>query len=281
MADLDTKLLRGFILVAESGSMTQTARKMNQTQSAVSQQIKRLECVLGRTLFLRSGSKVTLTGAGREFLPLAKEIVATCDAAFSRPRPVEANKKIRFGMPHDLVSAYFSPTLDRFSASFPDVYVELHCEASPILRKMVDEGTLDLAMIEEPVAGAAGDILRVEPLVWFGKLGGQAYAKRPLPVSLVAETCAFRPDVHEALEHSRLDWRSVFEAGDINATMATVRGDMAVSAGLKSLVPPDLCILAISDGLPDLPMLAITLYPTEASRHVVTRELSRFIWDAL
>lgn len=277
MTDFDTKLLRSFVSVAETGSMTRTAHEMHQTQGAVSQQIKRLEMIVGLPLFLRSGSRLALTATGQEFLLTATEIIASCDAAFARFQPCETSKHIRFGMPYDLVSAYLSPTLDRFSKVFPDIDVELYFEASPVLRTMVDEGRLDLAMIEEPTTDPAGDVLRIEPLVWIGKPGGRAHEKRPLPVSLVAETCAFRPSVHAALEEAELSWRTVFENGNINATMATVRSDMSVSAGLKSLVPSDLLIIATKDGLPDLPSLAITLYPRDTSLPASARELSRTI----
>lgn len=275
MTDVDTKLLRVFVSVAETGSMTRTAHDMRQTQGAVSQQIKRLELILGQPLFHRSG--LALTAAGQDFLPSAKDIIASCDAAFAQFQPCERSRRIRFGMPYDLVSVYLSPTLDRFSTLFPDIDVELHCEASPVLRTMVDEERLELAMIEEPVIEAAGNILRVEPLVWIGKSGGRAYTKRPLPVSLVAETCAFRPSVHSALDEAGFPWRTVFENGDINATMATVRSDMSVSAVLKSLVPSDLTILAKAEGLPDLSSLAITLYPSDKSLRASARELSRII----
>lgn len=280
MADFDTKLLRGFVSVAETGSMTQTARDMHQTQGAVSQQIKRLETLLGHPLFLRSGSRLALTAAGQDFLPSAKDIIASCDAALAHFQPCETSKRIRLGMPYDLVLAYLSPTLDRFSALFPDIEVELHCEASPVLRTMVDEGRLDLSMIEEPLAEAEGDVLQIEPLVWIGKPAGRAHEKRPLPVSLVAETCAFRPGVHNALHMAGLPWRTVFENGDINATLATVRSDMSVSAGLKSLVPADLTILGKDEGLPDLPRLAITSYPPGTSLRASARELSRVLQQA-
>jgi hypothetical protein len=93
-------------------------------------------------------------------------------------------------------------------------------------------------------------------------------------------TCAFRSSVHTALEEAELSWRTLFENGDINATMATVRSDMSVSAGLKSLVPSDLSIVANSAGLPRLPRLAITSYPRGASLRASARELSGVIQQA-
>ena len=83
--------------------------------------------------------------------------------------------------------------------------------------------------------------------------------KRPLPVSIVADTCAFRPAVLAALGEHGLDWRTVFENGNIDATTATVRSDLAVTTWLASTVPADLDILSDS-GLPALPNFSVNLY---------------------
>jgi len=277
MNDLDSKLLRTFVNVAESKNMTVSALETGQTQGAVSQQIKRLEALLEQKLFLRSGHGLTLTASGKQLVQYAKAVITACDTIYQQFRPGSAIKTVRFGMPYDLVSAYLSPTLDRFSASFPEIDVELHCEASPILKRMVKAGELDLAMLEEPAHLADGDILRVEPLVWISKPGGRAHTKRPLPISLVAKSCSFRPCIQKALESKGLSWRTVFENGDLNATIATVRSDMSVTAGLKSLVPSELVILPNTEGLPELQSFAICLYPLESSLDASAGELSMMI----
>lgn len=277
MNDLDSKLLRAFVSVAKSKSMTASARETGQTQGAVSQQIKRLEALLEQKLFLRSGQGLDLTASGTQLVEYANAAIDACDTIFDQFRPSDTAKTVRFGMPYDLVSAYLSPTLDQFSAAFPEIDVELHCEASPVLKEMVKAGELDLVMIEEPAHLADGDILLVDPLVWIGKRGGRAHTKQPLPISLVAETCSFRPSIREALERETLSWRTVFENGDLNATMATVRSDMSVTAGLRSLVPSELVVLPTSEELPELPNFAICLYPHESEIHATARELSTMI----
>lgn len=95
--------------------------------------------------------------------------------------------------------------------------------------------------------------------MWVGARAGTAFLKRPLPVSLVADTCAFRPAVLSALADQSLDWRVVFENGNIDATRAMVRLDLAVTAWLASTVPSDLDILSADCGLPALPSFAICL----------------------
>ena len=54
-APLDLDQLQSFCAIADCGSFTEAARRVNKTQSAVSMQIKRLEERLGEELFLRDG----------------------------------------------------------------------------------------------------------------------------------------------------------------------------------------------------------------------------------
>ncbi|TIU89225.1 MAG: LysR family transcriptional regulator, partial [Mesorhizobium sp.] len=83
--------------------------------------------------------------------------------------------------------------------TYPQVEISLVCASSPELVAALAAGRIDLAVIEEPVGPSAGDCLAIDRLVWVGSKGGIARHKRPLPVSMVAETCAFRPAVLAAL----------------------------------------------------------------------------------
>jgi LysR family transcriptional regulator, transcriptional activator of nhaA len=66
-----------FWTVAREGGVTKASRKLNLSQPTVSAQIKRLEEVLGVTLFTRQGRSLVLTDAGRVVLPYAEEIFST------------------------------------------------------------------------------------------------------------------------------------------------------------------------------------------------------------
>ncbi|SDX35184.1 LysR substrate-binding domain-containing protein [Allgaiera indica] len=170
-----------------------------------------------------------------------------------------------------------TPILTAFAEAHPKVEIELVCLASPDLQSAVSNGALDLALIEEPVGPSHGERLMVDQLVWVGARGGAAHLKKPLPVSLVAETCAFRPAVLRALEDCGLSWRTMFESGSIDATRATVRADLAVSAWLASTVPSDLDILALTGVLPKLPPFSVNLYLAKGQRPRVVEELARQI----
>ena len=102
-----------------------------------------------------------------------------------------------------------------------------------------------------------------------------------MPVSMVADTCAFRPAVLTALDHQERAWRTVFESGNIEATTATVRADLAVTAWLACTVPPGLDILTSASGLPDLPAFAVTLHLPAAGATAAAAEMARHIRDGL
>ena len=77
MAELNYNHLHYFWAVAQDGNLTRTAERLNVSQSAVSLQIRKLECRLGHALFERRGRQLHLTEAGRITLDHADAIFAT------------------------------------------------------------------------------------------------------------------------------------------------------------------------------------------------------------
>jgi hypothetical protein len=69
MQALDPDFLRTFIAITETGTYEAAGLKVNKTQSAVSAQVKRLEEILGATLFEKSGRRNVLTASGRRLVP--------------------------------------------------------------------------------------------------------------------------------------------------------------------------------------------------------------------
>jgi DNA-binding transcriptional LysR family regulator len=258
--NLDLQLIRTFFTVAERGSMTVAAHVLAMTQGAVSQQIKRLEDMLACQLFVRDRRALRLTAPGERLQSHARQLLALNDAVWRDMQHANDAGQVRLGVPYDLVGTVIAPLLRSYGEQHPAVDIVLVCAASPDLLTALGKGEIDVAVLEAPVGPTAGECLRIERLVWVGAIDGRAHLKQPVPVSLVAETCAFRPAVIAALERDGRAWRTVFENGNLEATAATVRADLAVSAWLAGTVPADLQILSASSGLPDLPAFAINLH---------------------
>src|SRR3954468_12732038 len=85
--DLDLNLLRVFVVVAETQSVTAAASRLYLTQPAVSAALKRLTGAVGAPLFARQGRGVTLTPRGRELATAVQpHLAALVEAALSPPR---------------------------------------------------------------------------------------------------------------------------------------------------------------------------------------------------
>lgn len=87
--DVDTRLLRAYLAVARQGSFTRAAAVLGVSQQAVSQQVRRLEDLLGQRLFARNGSGVAMTAKGFDLRPQAEAVVRATDVLFRRARGAE------------------------------------------------------------------------------------------------------------------------------------------------------------------------------------------------
>jgi LysR family transcriptional regulator, hypochlorite-specific transcription factor HypT len=106
---MELKWLEDFVSVAKLRNFSHAARARYATQPALSRRVKALEHWYGVALLDRSTYPVTLTEAGRDFLPLAEQIVADLyrSRREARTKVGSAGRAIRFAMPHSLAGSVF------------------------------------------------------------------------------------------------------------------------------------------------------------------------------
>ena len=81
---LDIRAMRAFVLTVETGSVTEASRRMGRTQSAITQQIQKLEQLIGKPLFDDTRRTLELTEAGTIFLSHAKQILRQQDECMAQ-----------------------------------------------------------------------------------------------------------------------------------------------------------------------------------------------------
>jgi DNA-binding transcriptional LysR family regulator len=268
--NLDVAIVRAFVTVVDTGSVTKAARLLHLSQGAISQQIKRLEDALDGTLFRRQGRALALSPKGHSVLAMARDYVAANDELVAALRLPEFQGEVRFGAPYDIIGSYTPPILRRFGRAFPAIRVTLVCQDSLLLLSAVKSGDIDLALTTEPGCSKGGETLRRDRLVWAGAKGGEAHARNPLPLSLGSQTCIFRPAAIGALRKSRRAWKAVCEISNMEPVRATLEADLAIAPLLQHSVPASLEVLSDNKGLPKLPSFRINLY-VGARRNSVVR----------
>jgi DNA-binding transcriptional LysR family regulator len=258
--DIDTTLLRAFVAVVDAGGVTRAAEALGVSQAAASQQLKRLEEALACRLFERAGRRLVLAPAGERLLAQARRLLALNDELWSAMRTPSFEGEVRLGVPYDIIANVVPPILRRFAKAQPRVRVSLVCEDSKIVRERLRSGGVDLALTTETECGRHGETLRTDRLVWVGVPGGDAHLRDPLPVSLGAPTCVFRPVAIEALGKARRDWRAVCEVSRMEPVYAAIEAGLAVAPLLRSSVPDRFEVLGRAARLPALPEFRINLY---------------------
>ena len=148
---MDISLARTFLMVAETGSFIEAARKMNITQSTVSARIKGLEELFGRPLFERSRSGAELTGAGEQFQKHALALVrvwqhAQLEVGLSGPY----RDHLAVGAPATLWDGFLLRWMARLREKLPDIAISASASLSAVMIQRLLEGTLDLAVMYQP-----------------------------------------------------------------------------------------------------------------------------------
>jgi DNA-binding transcriptional LysR family regulator len=277
--NLDTALLRAFVTVADAGGMTAAGETLHLTQAAVSQQIKRLEDGFGTVLLERDRKGLRLTNDGERLYARAKRLLGLNDEIWAEMTTAAFDGSVRLGVPYDLVETYLPPILKSFARQHPGVELTLTCLSSPDLVAGLAADQFDVVLAEEPAGRTRGECLLTDRLVWVGVKGGDAFRKRPLPISICSDTCAFRPTLFDAMQKSGLAWRSVTEASATYAISATVLTDLAVTALLASTVVPGLEVLGVGSGLPPLPNFAVNMHLPRTGGSPIGEALAATIRD--
>lgn len=124
--DLDLNLLRVFAVVADSGSVTEAARRLYLTQPAVSAALRRLVGAVGAPLFARRGRGLVLTSRGKRLVDgLHPHLERLVDAALAPPQfdPRTSDRTMRLGL-SDSAEQWLLPRLLRvFEAEAPGMRV--------------------------------------------------------------------------------------------------------------------------------------------------------------
>lgn len=153
---IELRYLVALAAVGRNGSFSAAADELGYTQSAVSQQIARLERIVGDTLVERPGgaSPVSLTTAGQILLAHAEAISAQLDSAYADLVALRrgAAGVLRIGVYQSVGVRLLPRVLRDFVRSWPRVTVELtEAEDDTDLLAGVERGTLDLAFVAYPM----------------------------------------------------------------------------------------------------------------------------------
>ena len=167
---MELRHLRYFLAVGEALNFTKAAARLRVAQPALSRQIQDLEDEIGVDLLHRSSRGVTLTAEGKLFLEEVRELLKHADESIERVRALARGEygELHIGYAPVPSTEILPPTLAAFQKAVPRVKVLLHDLSSDQLIAGLRNGTLELAIMVEPIGeqtvGIEFEVLRTEGL---------------------------------------------------------------------------------------------------------------------
>ena len=147
---MDTRHLRSFLKVAETGSISRAAVSLGMTQPSLSQQILRLEDEVGIGLFHRTARGVTLTEAGRIFEERARQIVSSTDQAIEDLRQFdEPSGEVTLAVPYSISKLAGLALVEAFLSDAPQVSFRLVEASTGQIRGWLEARKVDLGILHD------------------------------------------------------------------------------------------------------------------------------------
>jgi DNA-binding transcriptional LysR family regulator len=259
MVDLDTRLLRAFVAVAEELNFTRAAERLFIAQQALSSQVQQLESRLGVKLFERTTRRVALTDAGEQLLPHA---VATLEALDTGVGLLESARRaeratLRVGLSGTAMVPLVSETMRLFGERHPDIELKVSNAGLNQPAAGLKEGEVDVAFVRPPFLDEGISMVTVLTEARYAVLPtNHALASREFvrPEDLVNEPWIW---VEGADPKARAFWSLASFRGDTPLRTGTRINSFeeafgAVAAGLAITCQAESAVRAVGAGFPQL-----------------------------
>lgn len=256
---LDSDLLRTFLAVAETGSISAGAARVFRSQSAVSLQVKRLEERVGQALFRRHGRGVLTTAAGDELRLVAERVIDLLDEALGRLRTDAVAGTLRVGIPDEYGERVLPRVLAAFSRAYPRVDLTVRCALGADFPRALGRGDLDIAVHDVETPRPKQQVLIRQRAVWATSAGHLAHEMDPVPLALFDRDCWWRDHAVEAMRRRGRTFRIAFTSESVAGVAAAVEAGIAVGLLGADMLRGDLRELTEADGFERLPESALVI----------------------
>lgn len=279
MRSLDLDQLRAFVAVAEAGSISAGAGRVFRSQSAVSEQLQKLEAAAGAALLSRSRQGVGLTPAGQRLIGHARQLLALGELALHEVRNEVRRTDARLAISDYFRNDEIAGLLSHLGRRCPQLRLQVSIGQSAALARGHAEGDYDLAVILR--AGGArtrppGLPLRREPLQWVAAPGLDLREEAELPLVLLPPDCGLHGLAVQRLQRHRSAHRIAHLASGVAGLQAALRAGLGVGCLNASAIGPGLAI-ARSPRLPPLPDCGFGLLTPPAEAPAALHEAASIV----
>jgi len=290
---MNTKHLLYFLEIAKQKNMNKAADTLFVSQSSLSQYLSRLEQEMGSLLFYRQKGNLTLTPAGQIYQDYAQRILKLEEEMVQKISGLSASTHIRVGVNSIWSNMLVTSITSQFHLKYPDTTIEMFDENHMLLKKYINDGSIDIAVIStdtlDYLPGYA-KVLRREEIVFAVSNQNKYIKAHPQlstqlsfeelirifggePFILNKSNSSFRPLLNSAFTANDFHPNIICEVSNMNTVRNMVSHNIGVSFIPESIIDRSLGITYFSirpkltriNGL----ICRATLGFTEEERHFI------------
>jgi DNA-binding transcriptional LysR family regulator len=262
--DIELRHLRYFVAVAEELHFGRAAQRLHLAQPPLSQQIRKLEQMIGYPLFTRTSRSVSLTVAGEAFFESARRTLRNVQRDIDETRSIGRGEvgSLHIGFVGSGMLTNLPAIFRTYSEAYPRVRLYLHESFTARVIEGLENGTLDAGILRDgdPVTGLevttilsepfvavlpvnhprarqksiSPAALRHEPFVYYPRSAGTRAFEKPLTIF---EKHGFRPQIVQEASH----WLTI---------LRLVGAGLGVSVApecVRRIASPDVVCVALRD----------------------------------
>lgn len=270
MNTFDMEQLRSFVTAVDAGSLTAAAPQRCLSQSALSEQLRKLEQRANQTLLVRSKSGVTPTAAGEKLLHHARHLLALADVAWRDLQGVTLSGEIRLGITDYCRPDAIVALLARYARDYPQLRLRTTMGKSAEIDAAWQRGDLDLAVVMRvPGLSRVGEAkletrLFCEPLLWVS--ASALSWVQPLPLVLLPEGCMLHRAACQALSREHHPWFVRHISSGVRGLQDAVAAGLGIACLNRSAMPRDGVVAVQQPSLPRLPEAEFVLLSRPADQ---------------
>jgi DNA-binding transcriptional LysR family regulator len=239
---MENRNVATFIKIAELNNFTKAAHSLGYSQAAVTSQIKQLEAELGAPLFDRIGKRISLTSAGRTFLPYAKRLLQAEQEAIASVREHdELSGTVTIATSSSLAMGTLPANAMEFNSMNPKVRIVIKVSdyVEDLLAKL-DHGEADLVFFmakDELYPGYRIAAEFPEPIVFVTHPDSPLVGRHKIPIEEVLNEPFIISDSEvgysyyfdQVIRKRGIDFQPVLEIGSVAAIIDILRRGIGVS----------------------------------------------------
>jgi DNA-binding transcriptional LysR family regulator len=208
----------------------------------------------------RNGKDVTPTEAGERLLSYARRLLALAEEARDVMARPDSEGAVRLGIPEDFAAYRLAKLLATFSRSRPGLRLDVRADQSTNLRRDIERGDLDLALLKRD-AGEKGAIA-----VWPEQVHWVTSKTHPIDINAGSvpligfpSGCLYRSRAIHALESAGRSWHMAYTSSGLAGIQAAVAAGLGLSILSDIAIQPGHRVLTTKEGFAPIDKTEVAL----------------------